>query len=411
MALSFENKLSNFADLVIKVGLNLQPKQRLLIRGTIDSAPFVRLVTQRAYSAGSPEVNVIWTDDQISLARVTHAPDDVLKTYPEYLLKGHNDPVERGDAVLTVRSSDPELYKDVDGDKLSLVEKATRQSLMPFFEKISSSAVSWCLVSVPAQAWAAKVFPKDSSEQQIAKLWEAIFKTVRVDQNDPVSAWEKHLDTLEQRRLYLNDKQYASLKYKATGTDFELGLVDNHLWMGGTQPTHDGVVYVANLPTEEVFTMPHKDKANGVVSSSLPLSHAGNMIEDFKLTFKDGKVIEASAKRGESTLHRILETDKGARRLGEVALVPHSSPISQSGILFYDTLFDENAASHLALGRAYAFTVKDGVDWTPEKASEQGVNQSLTHVDFMIGSKDMDLDGVSKDGAVEAIMRQGEWVF
>lgn len=403
--------IDNFAELIIRVGLNLQPGQRLLIRAGVESADFARNVCSKAYSAGCKEVEVIWNDDFISLARLKNAPEENLSSYPAYLAQGHNDAASRADAVLTIRASDPELYKGQDGKRISLSEKASRQALKPFFEKITSSALNWCLVSVPSKAWAAKVFPHEAPDIQLDKLWRAILTTVRASQEDPEAAWQTHLQKLEKRREYLNEKQYQSLRYRAKGTDLEIGLVDNHLWMGGIQPTQSGIIYVANLPTEEVFTMPHKDKANGVVSSSLPLSHAGTLIEDFELTFKDGKVVQAKAKKGEDALQRILETDEGAKHLGEVALVPHSSPIAQLGILFYDTLFDENAASHLALGRAYAFTVTGGTSWSPEEASAHGVNDSLTHVDFMIGSADMDIDGVHKNGNTEPVMRQGEWAF
>ncbi|MCA9838687.1 MAG: aminopeptidase [Trueperaceae bacterium] len=411
MPKSQEVQIAAFADLVVKVGLNLQAGQRLLIRSAVEGAEFARLVTQRAYAAGCAEVDVIWNDDTIALERLKHAAEERLNEYPPYLAQGHIDAANRADAVLSIRCSDPELYKGQDSSRLKVVERATRTALRPFFEKITTSALNWCLVSVPGQAWAAKLFPDEAKEQQKAKLWTAILKTVRADLDDPNKAWQEHLEGLERRREYLDQKQYQSLRYRAKGTDLEIGLVENHLWMGGIQPTPSGIIYVANMPTEEVFTMPHKNRVNGLVSSSLPLSHNGSLIEDFVLEFKDGQVVSAKARSGEDTLHRILDTDEGARRLGEVALVPHSSPISQLGILFYDTLFDENAASHLALGRAYAFTVKDGTTWTPQQAAEHGVNDSLTHVDFMIGSADMDIDGVSKNGSLEPVMRQGEWAF
>lgn len=411
MVLGREQQIAQFADLVVKVGLNLQPKQRLLIRSAVEAVEFTRMLTARAYAAGCADVEVIWSDDFINLERLRNASEELLAEYPAYLAKGHTDAANRHDAVLSVRASDPELYKGQDSTRIKTIERATRTALRPFFEKITTSALNWCLVSVPGQAWAAKVFPETSADQQKAKLWDAILKAVRADLSDPFAAWQDHLDGLELRRAYLDKKQYKALRYRAKGTDLEIGLVDQHLWMGGVQPTPEGIVYVANMPTEEVFTMPHKDKVNGVVSSSLPLSHNGSMIENFSLTFKDGRVVSATAKAGEDALYRILETDEGARRLGEVALVPHSSPISELGILFYDTLFDENAASHLALGRAYAFTIKDGTTWTSEQAAAKGVNDSLTHVDFMIGCPDMDIDGLVQDGAVEPVMRQGEWAF
>ncbi len=400
-----------FADLIIKVGLNLQVKQRLLIRASTENADFTRIVAEKAYQAGSPEVTVLWNDDILAKQRLEYAPDSVLSSYPDFLAQANNEASDRGDAILSIRSSDPELYQGIQGNKIALAEKASRSALMPFFQKISSSAVNWCLVSVPAKAWAAKVFPNDTQEQQLTKLWHAILKTVRTDQENPEAAWQTHLDKLEERRAYLDEKKYQSLHYKGDGTDLTIGLIDNHLWMGGIQPTQTGIIYVANLPTEEVFTMPHKQKVNGTVSSSLPLSHNGSLIDKFSLTFKDGKVTQAKAEKGDEALQRILNTDEGARHLGEVALVPHSSPISQSGILFYDTLFDENAASHLALGRAYPFTIKDGTTWSQAEAAKKGVNNSLTHVDFMIGNQNIDIDGTKADGSTEPVMRSGEFVF
>ena len=411
MSLTFDQKLANFADLVIEVGLNLQQGQRLTVRAAVETAPFTREVVRRAYQAGAPYVDVMWSDDDVTLARFKHAPNDSFEIFPDWQRDALLAAAERGDAILSVRSSDPELLKDQDPEKIATVQRVTQTELRPFSRHIMNSDVNWCLVSVPISSWSTKVFPDVSEGEAQAKLWEAIFKTVRADLDNPIEAWQEHLENLEERRRYLNDKQYSALKYSAPGTDLTVGLVENHLWLGGTQPTNDGVIYVANLPTEEVFTMPHKDRVDGTVRNTLPLSYSGNLIDGFELTFKDGEVIDYKAERGEATLKQLLKTDEGAKRLGEVALVPHSSPISQSGILYYNTLFDENASSHLALGRAYRFNVEGGTKMSDEKATEHGANDSLTHVDFMVGSGEMDIDGVTGDGKAEPVMRGGEWAF
>ena len=411
MPLTFDQKISNFADLIIKVGLNLQKGQQLMVRAAVETAPFTREVVRRAYQAGAPYVDIIWSDDDTTLARFEHAPDDSFEIFHEWRRDALLAAAARGDAILSIRSTDPELLKDQDPEKVATVQRVAQTELRPFSRHIMNSDLNWCLVSVPIPSWSTKVFPDVSEDEAQAKLWDAIFTTVRADLDNPVEAWQTHLENLEERRRYLNDKQYSALKYSAPGTDLTVGLVKNHLWLGGTQPTNDDIVYVANMPTEEVFTMPHKDRIDGTVRNTLPLSYSGNLIDGFEITFKEGKVVDYKAERGEATLKQLLETDDGAKSLGEVALVPHSSPISQSGILYYNTLFDENASSHLALGRAYRFNVAGGTKMSDEEATEHGANDSLTHVDFMIGSKEMDIDGVTEDGKTEPVMRGGEWAF
>lgn len=411
-ALSFENKLENYADLVVRVGLNLQRGQQLTVRAAVGTAPFTRKVVEKAYQAGAPFVDVIWNDDAVTLARFEHAPKDSFEIFPEWTRDAMLAAAARGDAVLTVHAADPELLKNQDPESVATVQRVTRTEMRPFTQHIMNSDVNWCIVSVPIPSWSAKVFPNATTpEAAERKLWDAIFTTVRADRENPVTAWEKHLKNLEARRAYLTDKQYHALHYSAPGTDLTVGLAEGHLWLGGTQPTNEGTVYVANLPTEEVFTMPHRERVDGTVRNSLPLSYAGNLIDGFELTFKDGAVVDFHAEQGEKVLQRLLETDDGAKRLGEVALVPHSSPISQSGILYYNTLFDENASSHLALGRAYRFNVRGGTEMSEQEIAAVGANDSLTHVDFMIGSGQMDIDGVTDEGEREPVMRGGEWAF
>jgi len=411
MKLSFDEKLANFAELSIKVGLNLQKGQRLLIRAPVETAEFVRELVAVAYKAGSPLVEIAWSDDSVELARFNYAMPSSFDYFSTIERDAIADVIDAGGAIFKVYASDPELLKNVDSDKLTKLRTMYQQGFREVSGRLAASEASWALVSVPIASWASKVFPDLEAEQQMSRLWDAIFKATRSDLADPVGAWNKHLEDLEKRREYLTVKNYEALKYSSPNTDLTVGLADEHMWLGGYQANKDGIVYVANLPTEEVFTMPHKDKVDGVVSSTLPLSYSGQLIDDFKLEFKDGKVIKATARRGEEALHKLLETDEGSSRLGEVALVPNSSPISQSKILFYNTLFDENASSHFALGRAYAFTARGGTEMSPEELAEIGFNDSLNHVDFMVGSDKMDVDGITKDGKAEPIMRAGEWVF
>ncbi len=410
MELSFEDKLNNFAELSIRVGINLQKGQRLLIRAPIETAEFVRKLVDVAYKAGSPLVEIAWSDDSILMSRFNYAVSNSFDMASLIERNAMEDVIDAGGAIIKVYASDPELLKDVEPEKLDRLMRKNQAEYQAVSARMGASEASWLVISVPIDSWSAKVFPNESIENQKAKLWDAIFQATRSDLANPIEAWKEHLANLEERRVYLSNKQYKSLKYKSKDTDLTVGLVDNHMWLGGYQANNDGTLYVANLPTEEVFTMPHKDKINGIVKSTLPLSYSGQLIDGFSLEFKDGKVVKASAKKGEAALHKLLETDSGSSRLGEVALVPYSSPIRESGILFYNTLFDENASSHFALGRAYSFTVEGGTQMSPEELAKIGYNNSMTHVDFMIGSEDMDVDGITKDGKSEPIMRAGEWV-
>jgi aminopeptidase len=411
MALSLDKQLQTYADLIVKVGVNLQQGQTLWINASVEEPELTRRVVEAAYKAGAYFVNVIWVDDAVTLSRFKYAPKNSFTHFPAWMADAFNTEMKKGDALLSIRSSDPELLKGQDPESISAAQKATQEAMKPRMKKVLSSEVNWCVVNIPSRGWAIKVFPKLKPDKAVEKLWQAIFAAVRADKPNAVKLWQKHLQALENRRAYLNDKQYASLEYTAPGTKLSLGLVDNHLWMGGTQDTQGGITYVANLPTEEVFTMPHKDRTNGVVRSSKPLAYGGNLIDDFSLVFKNGKVISAKAKKNDKTLQKLLETDDGAKRLGEVALVPYSSPISKTGVLFLSTLFDENAASHIALGSAYRFNVQGGLKMNDKQAEKVGVNTSLTHVDFMIGSNKMDIDGITKAGKIEPVMRKGEWAF
>jgi len=289
------------------------------------------------------------------------------------------------------------------------VQQSVSKQVRPFRELISRNQTNWCVVAAAGEGWASRIFPDLPRDQQVSRLWEAIAKLVRLDRPDPVGAWEAHLESLARRRDFLNGKRYASLKYTGPGTSLTIGLPEGHLWVAGRSESRGGITFAPNLPTEEVFTMPHKDRIDGVVRSTKPLSYGGTVIQNFTLTFEGGRAIKVSADRGEAVLQQLVDTDAGAARLGEIALVPHSSPVSQSGLLFYNTLFDENAASHVALGSAYKFTLGGGDTMADDEFERAGGNRSGVHVDFMIGSGELDIDGVMANGFTEPLMRRGEW--
>jgi len=414
----FERKLEKYAEVIVKVGLNLQPGQRLLIGSSrfgreipFEAAPLVRQVAAKAYQAGAELVDVIWGDPQLQLIRLQHARRESLEAYPKWLADGNLNHIKQGDALLGIVANDPDLFKDQDPELVSILQRVSNQQNQELGILISRMASNWLLVSIPTPAWAAKIFPGLPSQEQEDRLWEAIFKISRIDQDNPVEAWERHVKMLGTVSDYLNQKHYSALKLIAPGTDLTIGLPDGHQWFGGSVKSERRITFIPNMPTEEVYTMPHKDRTEGIVTASKPLNYAGTLIEDFSVTFERGRAVKVSAGKGETTLRKLIETDEGAARLGEIALVPHGSPISQSGLLFYNTLFDENAANHIALGRAYPDTIKDGSAMSPEAFAAAGGNVSLIHVDFMIGSGQMDVDGVMADGVSEPVMRRGEWAF
>lgn len=412
MALPSEQTLAKYADLIVRVGLNIQPGQRLMIlNAPLDSAPLTRLVAARAYDMGARLVIVTYADEQINLIRFQHAPRDSFAEFPEYFAQGLEQHIQQGGALLSILAQDPDLLKDQDPALIATMQKSAQQHTLPAMQLLSHNAVNWCVVSLPVPAWAAKVFPDLPPQQQMEHLWDAILRVCRVDQPDPVASWQQHVVDLAARADYLNGKQYSALHYTAPGTDFTVGLPEGHIWTSGQSTSENNIRFTANIPTEEIFTLAHRERAEGVVRASRPLSYAGTLVKDFSLTFRDGRVVDFSAAQGGDTLRELLDTDEGARRLGEVALVPASSPISHSGILFYNTLFDENAASHLAVGKAYNFTLQNGEKMDEDAFAAAGGNNSLTHVDFMIGSEEMDVDGIRAGGGKEPVMRKGEWAF
>lgn len=403
--------LDRYADLALRVGLGLQAGQPLLVRSSIAGAPLAQRVASQAYRLGSGNVSVLYSDAEVSRARLRHARDEALEAYPAWQAYALNEAIPSGTAVLSISAEDPDAFADEDPHRIAVTQNAARRHLKPFYEGVSRSATNWCIVRLPVPEWAEKVFPDDAPAEAEQKLWDAVLSAVRLDRDDPVVAWQKHVELLDVRARHLTDRAFRELRYRGPGTDLRVGLADDHVWTGARSTAATGAEFVANLPTEEVFTSPHRDRVEGTVRATRPLSYGGKIIDGFWLRFADGAVVEAGAERGEEVLHELLDTDDGARRLGEVALVPASSPIAKTGLLFFDTLFDENASSHFALGRAYRFTIRNGESMTAEEAAERGVNDSLAHVDFMVGSSEIDIDGVHADGTAEPVMRAGEFAF
>ncbi|WP_226665957.1 aminopeptidase [Metabacillus litoralis] len=408
---NFQMNLEKYAELAVRVGVNIQQNQNLTINASTETAEFVRLVVKKAYEAGARNVYVEWHDDMITRTRFELASEDALNDYPEWKARGLETLAENDGAFMSIISSDPDLLSGIDPKRIALSTKAAGMALTKYRNYLQADKASWTVIAAASKEWAAKVFPEEAEDKQIEKLWEAIFKTTRIDQENPVEAWQNHNDNLHKKVDYLNNKRYKKLHYKSNGTDLTIELHDTHTWVGAGSENEKGNFFMANMPTEEVFTVPLRNGVNGVVQSTKPLSYSGNLIDNFKLTFENGRIISVSAEKGEAVLKQLVETDEGSHYLGEIALVAHDSPISQSGILFYNTLFDENASNHLAIGNGYAFCVEGGKKMSREELEKVGVNSSITHVDFMIGSADMDIDGISEDGSSEAIFRKGTWAF
>ncbi len=414
---SRQELLKKYAEAIVRVGLNLRKGQRLIIhnataRGVPFAArPLVHEVTKAAYAAGARYVEVIWGDEETHRIRLKNAPADSFDEYPKFYVNAVLDMIRNGDAILSIYANDPDAYLGLDAERIAAMQKAHLQNYVSISAEVSRNAINWCVVASAAPAWAAKVFPGLAPEEAEAKLWEAIFETTRINQPDPIAAWQEHIQTLNRRSAYLQAKKYTGLHYQGPGTDFTLGLPQGHKWISAQSLAENGVVFTANMPTEEAFTLPDRHRAEGTVAATFPLSYGGALIEDFSVTFKDGQIVKVNAKKNETILQKLVDTDEGSRRLGEVALVPASSPIAKRGHLFYNTLFDENASCHIAIGRAYRFTLTGGEELTEEEFTAAGGNVSLSHVDFMIGSPQMDIDGITEDGAREPVMRQGEWAF
>ena len=402
-------KLDRLAEVAIKVGLQLQPGQDLVLTAPMSALPLVRKITEHAYKAGAGIVQTIFSDEEITLNRYRYARDESFDKAPGWLFEGMAKAFDGNAARLAISGDNPMMLAAEDPAKVARANRATSMAYRPALEKITGFDINWNIVSYPNPAWAKLVFPGDEEEVAIGKLAEAIFAASRVDREDPIAEWKAHNARLKERWTWLNGQAFASLHYTGPGTDLTIGLADEHRWKGGASEAKNGITCNPNIPTEEVFTTPHSQRVEGYVRSTKPLSHNGTLIADIEVKFDGGRIVEAKASKGEAVLQKVLDTDEGSRRLGEVALVPHSSPISKSGVLFYNTLFDENAASHIALGQCYADCFINGTKMTPEEIAARGGNKSLIHIDWMIGSDQIDIDGIKPDGSKVPVMRKGEW--
>ena len=406
----FEKNLDRLAEIAVRSGLGLAPGQELVMTATLDAVPLARRITEHAYKAGASLVTTLFTDEEATLLRYHYGPDASFDAAASWLYEGMAQAFRKGAARLAITGNDPSLLSKEDPEKVSRANRAMSKAYRPALELITRHEINWTIVACATPAWAEAMFPDLPQDEGLARLWSAIFAASRADLPDPVAAWKAHDANLHARCDQLNKKRYSALHFRGPGTDLRVGLSDGHLWLGGGTTAGNGLYCIANMPTEEVFTTPHKDRVEGNVTSTKPLSHQGTMIEGISVQFKAGKIVEAHASRGEQVLQRMIDTDEGARRLGEVSLVPHSSPIASSGLLFMNTLFDENAACHIALGQAYSSCLKDGDTLTPEQLAACGANSSLIHVDWMIGSNRIDVDGINASGGSEPVMRAGEWV-
>ena len=407
--LPHEERLDRLAEVAVRVGLGLMRGQELVMTAPVGALPLVRRITEHAYKAGASLVTPLLSDDQAGLMRFQHAPDAAFDTAPGWLFDGMAAAFRGGAARLAIAGEDPALLAGQDPDKVARANRARSAAYRPALELITGFATNWTIVSYATPAWARMVFPDLDEDKAVARLWDAIFAASRVDGPDPVAAWKAHNAALEARTRRLNASRLAGIHFRGPGTDLRVGLADGHAWIGGAEQAKNGVVCNPNIPTEEVFTTPHALRVEGTVQSTKPLSYQGTLIQDIRVRFEAGRIVDAAARTGAEVLTRVLDTDEGARRLGEVALVPNSSPIAASGLLFCNTLFDENAASHIALGQAYKTCFEGGEALSETELAARGANHSLIHVDWMIGSGRVDVDGIRQDGAAEPLMRAGEW--
>lgn len=410
--LSHEQRLDRLAEIAVRVGLHLARGQELVISAPIEALPLARRITEHAYKAGASLVTTLFSDDASTLLRFKHAQHESFDKATGWLYDGMATAFDNGAAWLVwIAGDDPALLAGQDPDRVARAERARWQAYLPALQHIFNFDINWTIVSYATPAWAKAIFPNDAEEVAVNKLWDAIFAASRVDTPDPIAAWQSHNDALAARNKFLNDRRFAALHFRGPGTDLRVGLADDHQWVGGALTAKNGILCNPNIPSEEVGTAPHKDRVEGVVRGTKPLSYQGTLIEGIAVRFARGRIVEANADKGQDMLRKVLEIDEGARRLGEVALVPESSPIAKSGLLFYNTLYDENAASHIALGQAYSRCFVNGTSLTPAELDAKGANRSLVHIDWMIGSMNVDIDGIAADGTAAPLMRAGEWVF
>lgn len=404
--------LIKYASLAVNIGVNIQKDNILVISSPIETAEFARLITEEAYKSGAKDVIVHYGDQKLTKIKLENSSLETISNIPEWQAESYNYYARQEACFISISASDPDGLKGVPVEKIGASQKARTSALKEYFDNSMSNKCRWCVLSVPTLSWAKKVFPKVSDDEAMESLWDVIFKTVRVDTENPVNAWEKHNAYLEEKIKFMNNNNFKSVHLKsANGTDLNIELPEGHIWAGGSEGDVNGIPFNANIPTEEVFTLPKKTGVNGIVYSSKPLSYGGNLIDNFSITFKDGKAIYFTAETGYDVLKQMLESDEGAKYLGEVAFVPYNSPISNSKLIFFNTLFDENAACHLAFGRAYESCVKDADKYSEEELEKIGVNNSVIHVDFMIGTSDLEVTGINENGETIQIFSNGNWAF
>lgn len=407
----FATMLDRLGEVAARTGLNVAHGQQVIITAPLHAVPLVRRITEHAYKAGASLVSTFYSDEETTLARYKYAAEDTFDTAAGWLAGGMTEAFRNGAARMAITGSNPALLAGQNPEHISRASRANSRVNRPAMEIITNFDVNWCIVAAASPAWAAQVFPDLPVDQAVEKLWQAIFSVSRITGENPVADWEAHNAVLHRRAAFLNDARYSALHFKGPGTDLMVGLADGHEWAAGAEKAGNGIVCNPNIPTEEVFTTPHRLKVDGTVAATKPLSHQGTLIEDIRVRFEAGRIVEMHASKGEDVLARVLDTDEGARRLGEVALVPNSSPISRSGILFQNTLFDENAASHIALGQSYTKCMRDTAGLDEAALAARGANSSMIHIDWMIGSGEIDVDGVDAKGERVALMRKGEWVI
>ncbi|MEW9502009.1 aminopeptidase [Jeotgalibacillus marinus] len=409
--MSHDTQLNRYAELAVKVGVNVQQGQYLWISAPVGTENFVRKVVRNAYEEGASNVHVQWHDEVVTRTHYERAPEEAFNHFPSWLVQAHDDLVEKNGAILQIEAEDPDLLKGISSDRVTTFAKVKGEALDAFYGAIETDRISWSILAVPSQKWADKVFPELPEESRMKKLWNTIFKTVRLEHEDPVAEWKQHIERLQARALALTEKKFTKLHYRGPGTDITVALPEDHIWLTGSSKNQAGAAFIANMPTEEVYTVPHRLGVDGYVSNTKPLAYQGNIIDQFTLTFKEGQIVNVKAEVGQELLEKIVAMDDGSCYLGEIALVPHESPISSSGILFFNTLFDENASNHFAIGSCYPTCVKGGDEMNDLEREVHGLNDSVVHEDFMIGSAEMDIDGIHENGTVEPIFRKGNWAF
>ena len=407
-----EEKLAEYARLLVRVGLNVQKGQHLIVHAPVDCAAFARLCVKEGYEAGAGLVTVAFSDDFVTRQKFLHADNAVFDTVPAWQAHLYNDYAEEGCPMLFIAASDPQNLAGAEPDRILRSSKARAAGLAAFRRLETNNGFPWCIASVPIPSWAKQVFPEKTEDEAMAALWDAIFAAVRVQGDGRATErWREHLDTLQRRTQILNDMHIASLHYEnSLGTDLVVRLPEKVVWISGEEHTPAGQVFLANMPTEEIFTAPLRDGVDGTVVAAMPLVNSGTVIRDFAFRLEKGKIVEVRAKEGEETLRCAIAVDEGASHFGEVALIPYHSPIRNQGILYYETLFDENASCHFAFGEAYP-CVEGGSDMTQEQLAQAGLNHSGTHVDFMVGTEDLRITATLRDGSTRPIFVDGDFAF